>query len=286
MLAARPRTLPAAAAPVFLGTAFAVEWGGFHLLSAVLALVGALLIQIGTNFSNDYADFVHGADTADRVGPLRVTQAGLVSPEAMRRATVLVFAAAVAAGAYLIWRGGWPVLAIGVASIVSGILYTAGKKSIGYLGLGDIFVFVFFGPIAVAGTFYVQALTLSWEVVLVGLGPGFLSVCILLANNIRDVEGDRIAGKRTLVVRFGRAVGVRVYELGIVGAAIVPVVLVSLVGDHAGALAASLVAPAALPQIRKLRHEPEPARLNPVLGATARLLLSYSVVFGVGWMLT
>lgn len=285
LLAARPKTLPAAAAPVLLGTAFAVADGGFHWLSASLALLGALLIQIGTNFSNDYADFVQGADTVDRVGPLRVTQAGLVSPGKMRLATAAVFAGAVVAGAYLIWRGGWPVLLIGVASIASGILYTTGKKSIGYLGLGDLFVLIFFGPVAVAGTYYVQALTLPWYVVVAGFGPGLLAVCILLANNIRDEASDRRAGKRTLVVRLGRSAGVRLYVACILGAALVPVVLVLATGDHWAALLSALVAPAALPQIGALRHEPEPARLNPVLGATARLLLLYSLVFAIGWLL-
>ncbi|MFB3133801.1 MAG: 1,4-dihydroxy-2-naphthoate octaprenyltransferase, partial [Rhodothermales bacterium] len=159
--AARPKTLGAAVAPVLVGTAMAWEAGGFHAPAALCALLGALLIQIGTNFSNDYADFLKGADTGVRKGPLRVTQAGLVAPATMKRATVLVFALAFVVGLYLIWRGGWPILVIGVLSILSGVFYTVGRYSLADLGLADVFVLVFFGPVAVGGTYYVQALEIN-----------------------------------------------------------------------------------------------------------------------------
>jgi 1,4-dihydroxy-2-naphthoate octaprenyltransferase len=285
VLAARPKTLWAAVAPVAVGTAMAIDAGGFHAGAALVALLGALLIQIGTNYSNDYSDFLKGADTHERVGPLRVTQAGLVSPEAVRRAAALMFALAFGSGMYLVWRGGWPILVVGVLSIVSGILYTAGRKSIGYMGLGDVFVLIFFGPVAVGGTYYVQALNLPWPVIVAGLGPGLLAVAILLANNIRDVEQDRVAGKRTLVVRLGRRFGTGLYATCLIGAAVVPIALAALLGSHLPALAAALVLLGGIPLHRKLVHEPVAANLNPVLGATARLLILYSLLFSVGWIL-
>lgn len=283
--AARPKTLWAGVAPVLIGTAVAHGEDMLHLLSAVVALACAVLIQVGTNYSNDYSDFIQGADTEERVGPLRVTQAGLVPPRVMLRATVIVFAAAFVAGLYLVWRGGWPILAVGVASILSGIFYTTGRKSLGYLGLGDLFVLIFFGPVAVGGTFYVQALVLPPWVLLAGMAPGFLAVAILLANNIRDVDQDRLAGKRTLVVRLGRRVGAELYAACLVAAGSIPLLLVMWTGTHGWALAATAVLPVGWPQYRRLVHEIDPVRLNPVLGATARLLLLYSVAFSIGWLL-
>lgn len=285
LLAARPKTLWAAVSPVFVGTAFAIEDGAFHPLSAIFALLGSILIQVGTNFSNDYADFEKGADTGERKGPLRVTQAGLVTPELMRRATLGVFVLALFSGIYLIWRGGWPVLAIGVLSILCGVLYTAGRYSLAYLGLGDLFVLVFFGPVAVAGTYYVQALLLHPAVLVAGLGPGLLSVAILLANNIRDVDQDRLASKRTLVVRFGRPFGVGLYGFCLAGAAMVAVVVAFLDGQHLWAACAAFVPALGIANVKTLGRERDPGVLNPVLGSTARLLLIYSLVFSIGWML-
>lgn len=284
-LAARPKTLWAAVAPVAVGTAMAFEAGAAHAASAFFALLGALLIQIGTNFSNDYVDFLKGADTGERKGPLRVTQAGLVSPRAMRRATFLVFALAFATGLYLVWRGGWPVLLIGALSIVAGVCYTAGRRSLAYLGLGDLFVLLFFGPVAVGGTYYVQALGITWEVIVAGLGPGLLSTALLVINNLRDVDEDRAAGKKTLVVRFGRPFGVGLYVAGVVGAGLVPVVLCLATEAHVAALAAVVVMPMAIPAMRTLAARQEARALNPLLGTTARLLLVYSLLFSVGWIL-
>ena len=285
LLAARPKTLPAAAAPVLVGVALAVEAGVFHPGAALCALLGALLIQVGTNFANDYHDFVKGADTSERKGPLRVTQAGLVSPAAVRRATVVAFGLAVAAGLYLIVRGGWPVLAIGVLSILFGVLYTAGRYSLAYLGIADLFVLVFFGPVAVAGTYYVQALGVGAVEIAAGLGPGLLSTAILLVNNIRDVEEDRAAGKRTLVVRLGRRVGVWLWGGCVVLAALLPAALYAWTGAHPWAMLGAAILPLAVPVLRQLAREPDPFKLNPLLGATARLLLVYSLLFGVGWNL-
>lgn len=285
-LAARPKTLAAAIAPVLMGTAMAWADGGFHLPSALLALVGALLIQIGTNFANDYADYLKGADTATRKGPLRVTAAGLVTPQAMRRATTLTFGLAVGVGLYLIGRGGWPVLAIGVLSILFGILYTSGRYALAYLGLGELFVLIFFGPVALGGTYYVQALTVSREVLLMGLAPGLISTGILLVNNVRDIEEDRQAGKRTPVVRFGRTFGVGLYACCLLGALLLPVVWYLLTYRHGGAIAVLALLPAGLRAIWTLAREQEGAILNALLAVTGRLLLLYSLLFSVGWILT
>lgn len=284
-MAARPRTLPAAAAPVLVGTALAAADGAFHALAAICALLGALLIQVGTNYANDVQDYLKGADTAARRGPLRVTQAGLASPAAVQRAAAGAFALAVVAGLYLIARGGWPVLAIGVLSILFGVLYTGGRYSLAYLGIADAFVLVFFGPVAVAGTYYVQALALTPEAVVAGLGPGALATAILLANNIRDVDGDRVANKRTLVVRLGRRAGVALYVACFVLAAAVPVVLWAGAGAPPAAMAAALVLPLGLRLAATLRRSDDPVAVGPVLGRTAGALALYSVLFAAGWLL-
>lgn len=287
-LAARPKTLWAAVAPVLLGTALALEAGAFHVPSAFCALLAAVLIQIGTNFSNDYHDFVKGADTEHRKGPTRVTQAGLIQPGAVRRAAVVAFTLAFVAGIYLIYRGGWPILVVGLLSILFGVLYTAGRYSLAYLGLADLFVFVFFGPVAVAGTYYVQALDVTPMHVLIGMGPGFLSTAILLVNNVRDVDEDRAAGKKTLVVRWSREAGVALYWACVGGAAVVALLAaVDPLGyqSHWGALAALLVFPMGVRYARRLGSAVDPKELNPLLGATSKMLLLYCVLFGAGWLL-
>lgn len=285
ILAARPKTLWAAVAPVVLGTAMAIEAGSPHLPSALAALVAAVLIQIGTNLSNDYHDFVKGADTARRKGPVRVTQAGLVEPDAVRRAALLTFSLAFLAGIYLIWRGGWVILLIGILSIMFGILYTAGRYSLAYLGLADLFVFVFFGPVAVAGTYFVQALDVDPNTIIAGSGAGFLAMAILLVNNVRDVDEDRAAGKRTLVVRAGRQFGVALYNACFLGAGIAAIVVAALSPGHWWALVALIVIPVGVMNTRKLRTSTDPAVLNPLLGVTARMLLLYCLLFGIGWNL-
>lgn len=284
-LAARPKTLWAGVAPVLVGWAMAAADGVFHVPSAALALAGSLLIQVGTNFHNDVADFEKGTDRGDRRGPLRVTAAGLATPRQMHRATAIVFGAAVVSGIYLMIRGGLPIVLVGFASIVLGYLYTAGRKSLAYLGIADLFVLLFFGPVAVAGTYWVQALALPPSVIVAGLGPGALAVAILLVNNIRDVDEDRASGKRTLVVRVGRRGGAVLYSACIVAAAAVPAVLVAITGGHAGALAASLVLlPGSALALRVGRADHAPT-LNLLLGRTAQLGLAWSLVFSLGWML-
>ncbi|MHC4289090.1 MAG: 1,4-dihydroxy-2-naphthoate octaprenyltransferase, partial [Planctomycetota bacterium] len=171
----RPKTLPAAVGPVLIGAALAFDAGGLHVITLLTTLAAAVLIQIGTNLSNDYFDYVKGADTEGRTGPVRATQAGLVSPAAMLAASVAVFGLAAVLGLYLVFRGGWPILVIGVLSILCGVLYTAGPWPLGYLGLGEIFVLVFFGPVAAGGTYYLQAGSINTVVIVAGLAPGLIS---------------------------------------------------------------------------------------------------------------
>src|SRR5207244_5980151 len=204
LMAARPRTLPAAVAPVLVGTALAGQAGVFHPLTFIATLVGAVFIQVGTNLSNDYSDARRGADTGDRVGPVRVTAGGLVPPRQVLVATYVTFGLAVACGAYLIAVAGWELLAVGAASILAGVLYTGGPRPYGYEGLGEVFVFLFFGIVAVAGSYYVQVKQLDWEAFALAVPVGLIAAAILVVNNVRDIDTDRRASKRTLAVRLGR----------------------------------------------------------------------------------
>lgn len=290
---ARVRTLPAAAAPVVLGTLFAWGLGGFHALAALCALAGALLIQIGTNYVNDSEDAVRGADTAARKGPTRATASGRVSPAQMRRAAAVAFALAVVAGGYLIARGGWPILALGLVSIGAGVAYTAGRYALAYTGLADGFVLVFFGPVAVGGTVYVQTLALPLWVLVAGLGPGALATAILVANNVRDADEDRAAGKRTLSVRLGTGFGVRLYGACVSAAVAVPAGLVFYWRDHVGMLVASLLATLVGRRLAARLDEAATAAAldgahpaNAILAQTGVLLFAYSVAFGLGYVLT
>ena len=201
--ASRPKTLFAAVTPVILGTACAYSQNRGSIAAAFAALLGALCIQIGTNLANDYWDAKKGADTADRLGPVRVTSAGLLSPRAVFIGMILFFGVACLAGLFLIFRAGWPVLWIGVVSILCGVLYTAGPFPLAYIGLGDVFTFVFFGPVATAGTFFVHSGEISLPAILLGCVPGSYSVVLIALNNMRDRESDVLANKKTLAVRFG-----------------------------------------------------------------------------------
>ena len=284
-MACRPKTLPAAAAPVVIGAAMAYGDGVFHFLSASLCLWCALLIQIGTNLANDYFDFKKGADTAERIGPTRVTQAGLLSPQAVKRSFIFVFAAAILASAYLVHRGGVPIVVIGILSIASGILYTAGPKPLGYIGLGEFFVFTFFGPVAVAGTYYAQSLAWSNAAFLAGLGAGALSVSMLCVNNYRDMHTDALTGKRTLAVRFGQSFARGEYIASILFAAVIPLCLYLITKEHFKIVFASLTALIAIPNIQVILTKTDGPALNRVLGFTGKLLIIYSVLFSLGWIL-
>src|SRR5919107_718867 len=203
-MAARPRTLPAAIAPVLVGTALAVTVADLRVGGFVAALLGAIFIQVGTNLSNDYSDARRGADTEDRLGPVRVTAGGLVPPKRVLIATYLAFGIAVLFGVYLIATAGWELLLIGIASILAGVLYTGGPRPCGYEGLGEVFVFLFFGVAAVAGSYFAQTEQWDWEAFVLSVPVGLLAASLLVVNNVRDLETDRRAGKRTLAVRLGR----------------------------------------------------------------------------------
>src|SRR6202048_3804239 len=198
LMAARVRTLPAAIAPVLVGTSLAGFAHVFHPLRFIAALVGAIFIQVGTNLSNDYSDARRGADTEDRLGPVRVTAGGLVPPKRVLVATYISFGVAVLAGIYLIAVAGWQLLIVGAASILAGVLYTGGPRPYGYEGLGEAFVFLFFGIVAVAGSYFVQVKHLNWEAFALAVPVGLLAASILVVNNVRDIDTDRRAGKRTL----------------------------------------------------------------------------------------
>lgn len=285
LLALRPKTLWAAVAPVLMGTAMAFSDGKLHWPSAAVALLGALLIQIGTNFANDYFDYVHGADDGSRLGPTRATQAGWVTPRAMKHAFILVFALAFVLGLYLVWRGGWPIFVAGVLSILFGVLYTGGPFPLGYNGLGDLFVLIFFGPVAVGGTYYVQALDINSIVLIAGLAPGLISTAILTVNNLRDIHTDRAAGKKTLVVRFGVTFARWEYLLSFLLACLLPILLAVMKGGGYYSIITVGVLLAALPAIRTVFRESGSPVLNGVLADTGKLLLLYSVAFSVGWVL-
>lgn len=224
-LAARPHTLPAAVVPVLVGTALALADRHFQLTVALATLLASLLIQIGTNFANDYYDFRKGADTEERLGPLRVTAGGIFTPRQVAAATAITFALALLIGVYLVSVGGLPILLIGIFSILSGIAYTGGPYPLGYNGLGDIFVFVFFGLVAVAGTYLLQAGSITFGALLAAVPVGLLCTNILVVNNLRDVDTDRTAGKRTLAVRIGREATRRQYVLFLLISYAVPLTL-------------------------------------------------------------
>jgi 1,4-dihydroxy-2-naphthoate octaprenyltransferase len=279
VLACRPKTLPAAVVPVVVGSALAWADESFAALPAAFALVCALLIQIGTNLANDYFDFMKGADTAERIGPARVTQSGLVAPATVRRAMIGVFAATFILGLYLVARGGWPVLAIGVASILCAVLYTAGPYPLAYLGLGDAFVFLFFGLVAVGGTYFVQSRHWSAEAFFAAVPIGAITTAILVVNNYRDIDTDRVAGKRTLAVRFGRRASRWEYAGLLAVAYVVPVLQLARDRRSPWILLPLLSIPLAVRVLRVLHHPPDGAALNGALAATGRLLAAYGALY-------
>lgn len=278
-LAARPKTLAASVVPVLVGTSFAVANAAEHWWAALIALLGAIGIQIGTNLHNDLADFEKGADTGERLGPARATQRGWLQVHQVRRGVWLAFGVAVACGVYLVARGGWPVVALGLASLAAGLAYTSGPFPLAYLGLADIFVLVFFGLGAVAGTYYVQTLSLSIPVLAGGVAVGALSTAILAVNNLRDRHTDAAAGKRTLAVRLGATACRWEYTLAVAVAFAIPAWIA--LRAHPGAALAWVSAPLA---IRAVAHvwRRDGRALNPVLGETARTLTLFGVAFAVG----
>ena len=279
LLAARPRTLPAAVVPVLVGTAVAARAGHARLAIAATALGGALLLQIGTNLVNDWGDFRRGADGPDRLGPTRVTQAGLLTAGQVLAAGLGAFGAAAVLGVVLIAEAGWPVVWIGLASIAAGIAYTAGPWPLAYHGLGEAFVFAFFGPVAVGGTELVQAGHVSALGIAAALPVGCLATAIMLVNNVRDVDGDRRAGKRTLVVRIGRGAGRALYASMLVLAF---ATAVGLAFAAPAALLALLAVPLVRAPLRAVLHATDGPQLNAALAATARLHLAFGALLAAG----
>ena len=297
LMAARPQTLPAGAAPVVVGVGLAVHAGVFALPPALGALVGALLIQVGTNFANDYYDAVKGADTDDREGFTRVTAGGLIEPESVKRAMLLTYALAVVVGVGLVAVGGLPIVVVGLTGIAAGILYTGGPLPYGYRGLGDLFVFSYFGLVAVTGTYYVQAVasapvgpfpmsvppgTLPVEAVVASLPVAGLSTAILVVNNIRDRETDMAAGKRTLAVYLGYRWS-RVEFLALVGMAyVVPVRFALDPAYGPGALAPLLSLPLAVSISKTVLEHTDGEALNPTLERVGQTLFLHSLLFAAG----
>ncbi len=286
LMAARPRTLPAAIAPVLVGTALAGFAHVFHPLRFVAALLGALFIQVGTNLSNDYSDARRGADAEDRLGPVRVTAGGLVPPRQVLIATYVSFGLAVLFGIYLIAVAGWELLLVGAASILAGVAYTGGPKPYGYEGLGEVFVFLFFGVVAVAGSYFVQVTSLDWEAFALAVPVGLLAAAILVVNNVRDIDSDRRAGKRTLAVKLGRE-RTRVMYAAVVYLAYLLTPITWVFGPTtAWVLLPWLTLPLAAAVVRIVRTRTDGPSLNGALARSGMLQLAFCVLLSAGLLLS
>ena len=286
LMAARPRTLPAAVAPVLVGTALAGFAHVFHPLRFVAALLSALFIQVGTNLSNDYSDARRGADAEDRLGPVRVTAGGLVPPRQVLIATYVSFGLAVLFGIYLIVVAGWELLLVGAASILAGVAYTGGPRPYGYEGLGEVFVFLFFGIVAVAGSYFVQVEKLSWEAFALAVPVGLLASAILVVNNVRDIDSDRRAGKRTLAVKLGRG-RTRAMFAAIVYLAYLLAPVTWLFGPTtAWVMLPWLTLPLAASVIRIVRNRTDGPSLNGALAQSGMLQLSFCLLLSAGLLLS
>jgi 1,4-dihydroxy-2-naphthoate octaprenyltransferase len=286
LMAARIRTLPVAVAPVLVGTALAGFQGVFHPLRFIAALIGAIFIQVGTNLSNDYSDARRGADAEDRLGPVRVTAGGLVPPRQVLVATYVSFGIAVLAGGYLIAVSGWQLLLVGAASILAGVLYTGGPRPYGYEGLGEVFVFLFFGIVAVAGSYFVQVKHVSWQAFALAVPVGLLAASILVVNNYRDIDTDRRAGKRTLAVRLGRE-RTRILFASMVYLAYLATPVTWLFGPlKPWVLLPWLTIPIAAPIVRIVRNRTDGASLNGALAQTGLLQLAFCTLLAAGLLLS
>jgi 1,4-dihydroxy-2-naphthoate octaprenyltransferase len=281
----RPKTLPAGACPVFIAATLAAEAGAFHIPSFLACLAGALLLQILANFANDYSDGVRGTDT-ERLGPPRAVESGRIQPQVMKGAIILTAIAVFIPGTYIMVRGGPVYLAVGVASILSALAYTGGPYPLGYHGWGELFAFAFFGPVAVCGTYYLMDGTLPEAVVAASFAPGLFSVAILTVNNLRDIDGDRAAGKRTLPARFGKRFAQAEYVLSLIAATIgVPAYLYLQLGYPPVAFITAATLLVAVPSVTRVYRYTDPRQLNAVLAQTGQLLVVYSVLFAAGVLL-
>ncbi len=278
--AIRPKTLAASISPILIGITMALSDGYFHGTLCWMTLLTGLGIQISTNFANDYFDFLKGADTAERKGPIRPLQAGLLSLKTMKAACFLSFLFTTLCGCYLVWHGGIAIAFLLAISLLLGVIYTGGPFPLAYLGLGDLFVFVFFGPIAVASSYYLQTHYFSSTLWIAGVGPGAISTAILVVNNLRDIEEDRLSQKKTLLVRFGKTFGKIEYIALMTLAFFTPFFFVK---DHPLSLLACLFLIPAFPLIRAIasRHV---QTYNLILAKTGQVLFLYSFLFCIGWM--
>lgn len=282
ILAARPKTLPAAVIPVIIGTSFAYRDHSFDFIPALVALICAILIQIGTNFANDYYDYKKGTDDENRIGFKRATSSGWIAPDVMLKATKLTMLFAFILGLYLVWHAGIVVLVIGILSLIFGIVYTGGPYPLGYNGLGDVFVFIFFGIIAVMTTYYVQALDWSIDTFWASLAIGALSTNILVVNNLRDIETDAKTGKRTLGVMFGEVALKTEYTLMMAIALIIPLVLRIWYGFDTLILLPILLLPGILFLLNTVWRFKDRKNLNDTLVKTAAFMTVYGLVLTVG----
>ncbi len=285
VMAARTRTLPAAVAPVLVGTSLALGAGIFHPLAFLAALLGAVFIQVGTNLSNDYSDARRGADSEDRLGPVRVTAGGLVPPKQVLIATYATFGLAILCGAYLVAVAGPELIAVGAASILAGVLYTGGPRPYGYEGLGEVFVFLFFGVVAVAGSYFVQVQELPWQAFGCAVPVGLLASAILVVNNVRDIDTDRRAGKRTLAVRLGRERTRGLYTAMLVVAFASAPVLWAL-GMSAWLLLSWLAIPLAAGLVQTVRTRVDGPALNGALAKTGLLQMLFCLLLSAGILLS
>lgn len=287
ILGIRPKTLPASISPVLMGLAVAfydktykLDWG-----AAVVTLLAAIFIQAGTNLSNDLFDYLKGADNQERKGPLRIMQSGLVSKKELLIAVLIVFLLAAASGIYLVLKGGIPILIIGLLSIICGFLYTAGPRPIAYMGLGELFVLIFFGIIAFTGTYFIQTNMFSLKLIIIGLIPGFFSVAILSANNMRDIKSDKKAGKNTLAVIFGHTFAKAEFIFSMLFPYLLLVIIIFVLKEHYFSLISFLsIIPAIIPiKIVLTENPPKPERLILVLEKTGQILLLFTILFSITW---
>jgi len=281
LLAIRPKTLPAAVGPIAVGSAVAVADGKFSLLPAFCCLLGAVLLQIGVNLANDYFDCKNNIDSEERLGPVRVTQSGLISPIDVKRGMIVCLFLAAMVFLYLALVGGWPIVLIGTASVLAALAYSGGPYPLASHGLGELFVFIFFGLVAVGGTYLVQAGQLTWMVLLAAIPPGLLITAIMVVNNLRDIDTDRKAGKKTLAVILGRSRTIAEYKLLLILSYLVPLAMISAGIATVMILLPMLTLPLAWLTTKRISHE-KGASLNDLLALTAKLSLLYSLLFAVG----
>ena len=284
--ASRPQTLPASIVPVLTGASLAHYHQLFRWDTTIVALICALLIQIGTNFANDYYDFVKGADREDRIGFTRATSAGLVTPQAMFRATYLTMTIAFFTGLYLVWVAGWPIFLIGILSLIFGVAYTGGPYPLGYNGLGDIFVFIFFGFAAVMGTYYVNALEWSADAMIASMPVGALAVNILVINNLRDVHQDVLSGKKTLGVLLGENALKAEYTFLIVLSFVSLIILDVLFGYPVWIYLPLLSLPVAALLLKQVFLHDDKRTLNKTLEQTAQFMILFGLLLSAGILLS